>query len=265
MEITGNTRIMGMVGDPIAQITTPNAINPIFEHRGNDVICVPFHIAQGRLRAAWPGFRENRSLVGLGITIPHKKEAAELCDKLGPSAKRMGVVNAIRRENDGSMTGEMFDGVGFIGGLSGQGHSVGGKTVLMIGAGGAAKAVAFALFDADAKSVTIINRTREKGEDLARTINRLCGREFVFTTVAPMGNYEIIVNCSSLGLSEDDPLPLEPALFKRHQLVAEIVAKPLETRFLAAARLAGCVTHAGIHMINHQVRTIADFISSSSN
>ena len=259
--IDGTTRIMGVIGDPIAQIMTPTAINPLFAGMGANIVCVPVHVRAAELGAAWQGFKAIRSLVGFGVTLPHKQAALKLCDSLDPLAERVGAVNLVRREADGSLRGYQFDGKGFVRGLRDRGHDVQGRHCLMVGAGGAAVAIAFALVEQGIASLTIANRTRAKAEELAETLNLAFGR-----TVAAAGNAvpaggQIVVNATSLGLSSDDPLPLDPAAIDETMLVAEVVAKPEITALLAAARDRGATIHSGIHMIHGQVGMIAEHLA----
>lgn len=261
MNITGNTRIMGILGDPIAQISTPNAINPVFRENGADIACVPFFVSRDELHVVWKGLKSLKNLAGLGVTLPHKSQAAILCDRLEGNAKRTGVVNAVLREFDGTMVGEMFDGVSFTGSLIDHGHPVKGTDILMIGAGGVAQAIAFALHDASAASLTILNRTASKADRLASLVNAEVKGRFSSSGFREDFNYDLIINCTSLGLGTLDPLPLDPKFLRPDQVVADVIANPVETNWLKIAKTIGCATHSGIHMIEKQAVLIADFIA----
>lgn len=112
--IGGTTRLMGVIGDPIVQARTPGAINPIFAAMGADIVCVPLHVPAADLATCWAGLKAMPNLVGFGITLPHKQAALALCDSLDPLAERVGAVNLVRREADGSFRGYQFDGAGFL-------------------------------------------------------------------------------------------------------------------------------------------------------
>ena len=257
LAVNGSTKIMGVIGDPIAQVMTPTTINPIFAARGANIVCVPLHISARELDTAWAGLKALRNLIGFGITLPHKQAALALCDSLDPLAKRVGAVNLVRREADGAFRGYQFDGKGFVRGLKAQGHTLSGSHCLMVGAGGAAIAIAFALAEEGAASLTIANRTRTKAEELADAVNRAMGRSFARAGDPRPTPGEIIINATSLGLSVSDPLPIDASLVDETMLVAEVIAKPEVTPLLKAARARGARVHSGIHMIRGQVDLIA--------
>ncbi len=255
--VNGSTKVMGVIGDPIAQVMTPTTINPIFADRKANIVCVPLHIGPHELDTAWAGLKALRNLIGFGITLPHKQAAMALCDSLDPLAERVGAVNLVRREADGSFRGYQFDGKGFVRGLKAQGHVLSGSHCLMVGAGGAAIAIAFALAEEGAASLTIANRTRAKAEELAEAVNRSAGRTFAQAGDPRPATGQIVINATSLGLSPSDALPFDASLVDETMLVAEVIAKPEVTPLLEAARARGARIHSGIHMIRGQVDLIA--------
>lgn len=248
---------MGVIGDPIAQAMTPSAINPIFASLGANIVCVPLHVRAEKLEDAWAGLRTIESLVGFGITLPHKQAALALCDSLDPLASRVGAVNVVRRERDGAFRGYQFDGKGFVRGLKREGHVIAGRDCLMVGAGGAAIAIAFALAEEGAASLVIANRTASKAEELAETVNRDAGRSFARNGAPSPRPGQLVINATSLGLAPTDPLPLPAETIDETMLVAEVIAKPEITQLLEAAAARGARTHSGIHMIRGQVDLIA--------
>jgi shikimate dehydrogenase len=260
--VDGETRIFGSIGDPIAQVKLPSLINPIFAELGENILAVPLHVSADGLASAWQGFRHIRNLIGLAVTLPHKGDAARLCDRLEFSAKRVGVANCIRREPDGSMTGELFDGLGFVGGLTAEGHTVKGREIFMVGAGGAASAIAFALADAGAKRLIIANRTRAKAEALAEQLNTAFSRPFAMVKEADPAGFSIVINSTCLGLDPSDSLPVDVERLSPGTLVAEVIAKPEVSELLEAAAARGCKIHSGIHMVRHQVRETVRFVSN---
>lgn len=255
--VTGTTRVMGVIGDPIAQAKTPATINPIFAARGADIVCVPLHVPARDLATIWAGLKAMPNLIGFGITLPHKQTTPALCDSLDPLAARVGAVNLVRRERDGSFRGYQFDGVGFVGGLESRGIAVAGRDCLMIGAGGAAVAIAFALVEAGIARLTIANRTAEKAEALAATVNAAFGRPIARAGAPSPAEGQMVINATSLGLKASDALPFDPALLRPGMTVAEVIAEPETTALLTAAAARGVETHSGIHMIRGQVGRIA--------
>lgn len=258
VQVDGATRLMGIIGDPIAQARTPQAINPIFASRGANIVCVPFHVPADGLEMVWAGLKAMPNLVGFGVTQPHKQVVPALCDSLDPLAERIGAVNVVRREKDGGFCGYQFDGQGFIRGLQAQGIALKGRNALMVGAGGAAVAIAFALQQAGVARLAVSNRTSEKAETLARAVNDVTGTVFASAGAARPEAGALVINATSLGLQESDPLPLDLETIQPGMTVAEVIAKPEVTRLLRAAERRGAAIHSGIHMITGQVSLIAD-------
>lgn len=261
--IDGHTFVMGMIGDPVTQVRTPQAINPIFADMGAPIVCLPFHVRPGALAAAVAGFRAMENLVGFGVTLPHKQAICALLDSLDPAAAIAGAANVVRREADGSLRGYQFDGAGFLRGLRARGHDPAGRPALLLGAGGAAVAIALALAEAGVARLTIANRTPAKAEALAALIRARTGRADVGAGPARPDPGGIVVNATSLGMAPQDPLPLDPALLGPGMLVAEVVASPETTALLHAAQAQGAETHSGIWMIRNQVDLIAAHLAQS--
>lgn len=258
--IDGATRLMAVIGDPIRQVRTPGAINPIFAAKGANVVCVPLHVPADDLATCWAGLKAMPNLVGFGITLPHKQAALHLCDALDPVARRVGAVNLVRREQGGGFKGYQFDGLGFLRGLAGAGIAVRGRSVLMIGAGGAAVAIAFALAGAGVGEIVIANRTRARAEDLAARVNADLNRPLVRVGAGLPEPGQLVINATSLGLNPEDALPLDPDLLTPGMTLAEVVARPEITPLLQAARARGVQIHSGLHMIQGQVQAIADHV-----
>ncbi|MEX2630161.1 MAG: shikimate dehydrogenase [Tistlia sp.] len=262
--ITGRTLVYGILADPIAQVRTPAVMNRLFAEQGIDAVVVPFHLAATDLGAAWPAFSRLRSLGGLIVTVPHKAAVTALCDEVGTAARLVGAANAVRREADGRLRCEMFDGRGFVGGLAAQGIGPAGKRVLLLGAGGAAAAIAFALAEAGCARVTIANRTAAKAEDLAARVRHAFPDCDAGVGPAEPDGHELVVNGTSLGLRPEDPLPLDAELLRPGMTVAEVVMVPERTALLDAAERRGCRVHLGHHMLDAQVRLLADFLVPAS-
>ena len=258
MAIDGETRLMGVIGDPVAQVRTPQVINPLFATGGANIICVPMRIRAEDLEAAVAGLRGIESVVGFGVTLPHKEPITALCDSLDPAAATVGAANVVRREADGSFRGYQFDGRGFVGGLKAAGLDPSGRDCLVVGAGGAARAIVHALLDTGARCVGVANRTRAKAEALVAAANATNGDSRARVVPAEPAPGQLVVNATSLGLSPGDPLPLDPHLIDATMTVADVIAHPEHTAFLIEAAARGARTHSGIHMITHQVGLIAD-------
>lgn len=257
--ITGTTRLYGIIGDPVAHVRTPMAFNAYFVERRIDAVCLPLHIGRDGLADGWCGLQALRNLDGFIVTAPHKQEAARLCDRLVDDGRHVGVANTVRREPDGSFTGTLLDGRGFVAGLRAHGHEPKGRRIYLAGAGGAGHALAFALADAGAAAITIHNRTRSKAEGLAERVGRAYPGCRIAVGSADASGHDVAVNATSLGLEQNDPLPFDLGTVVSEALVAEVVMMPKVTPLLRAAEAAGHRVHHGTHMLDGQLGEMMSF------
>lgn len=218
-------------------------------------------IVRGDLGVAIAGLRAMQNFAGAVVSMPHKSAIVALLDELTPEAALVGAVNVIRRELDGRLVGTMLDGEGFVGGLRAAGHEVAGKACLLVGAGGAASAVALALAAHGCASLRIVNRTEAKAAALATRVAQAFPA--VPISVGDGGEaYDLAVNATSLGMRPDDELPMSLELVERTALVAECVAAPERTRLLDLAAAKGRRTHTGVPMLTAQMDLILAFLGA---
>ncbi|WP_289151039.1 shikimate dehydrogenase [uncultured Salipiger sp.] len=258
-EITGHTRLYGILADPVAQVKTPQVMAEVFARHGVDGVLVPMQVAPDGLRQVVDGLRRMKNFGGFIATMPHKPAMLGLCDVIEGDGARIGAVNCVRREDDGRMVGAMLDGIGFVTGLRQAGIDPSGRRILLAGAGGAASAIAFALAEAGAEALTILNRTAEKAEDLAARVAAAypsCATRGT-GTAGDVGSYNLIANATSAGLRAGDPLPLPVEALHAGQVVAEAIMEPAETRLLAEARARGATVHPGLPMLRCQIELMA--------
>ncbi len=258
MPISGKTSVYGIIADPIGHVRGPTIFNPLFEKLGMDAVMVPFHVTATSLPRAVAGFRAIESLKGWLVTNPHKFAMFHLCDKVDASGTRLQAVNVVRRNSDdGRLIGGNYDGAGFVNGLRHDGIEPQGKNALMLGAGGAAYAIAFALAEAGVGRLTIANRTRANAETLAATTRKFFPSFQVEVGDAVAGDQDMIVNTTSAGLKPDDPLPLDIHGLKPPTVVVDIIMNPEMTRLLTTAKERGCRIHLGRHMLDSQFPLLA--------
>lgn len=260
--ITGHTDLYGVLADPIAQVRAPEVMNAFFAAQDVDAVVVPMWVATGDLAAVWDGLRRLNNLKGLIVTVPHKAAVLDLCDSIGSAARQVGAANVVRRTADGRMVCDMFDGKGFLGGLKGQDYDPRGRRALLVGAGGAASAIGFALAEAGCAALTIANRTEEKAVQLAaRVADAYPACDVTVGAPEPAG-HDLIVNGTSLGLRSEDPLPVRPEALGPGMMVAEVIMKPETTPLLERAMAAGCAIHQGCYMLDAQIALLADFLGA---
>ncbi|WDM61610.1 shikimate dehydrogenase [Pseudomonas sp. NEEL19] len=255
--ITGRTRIFGIIADPIQQVKTPEEMNALMAACGEDRVLVPLHVNEAFLDNAVGGLRSIHNLDGFIVTVPHKTAMVAHCDSLSVAAQMVGAVNVVRREADGSLHGDILDGVGFVAGLRRSGIEAMGMSVYLCGAGGAAQAIAFALAEAGVSRITIANRTRAKAEELiGRLASTFADLSLGVGSTDPSG-HELVVNATSMGLRESDDYPCDVTRLSPDQVVAEIIMQPERTRLIEAASAKGCRIHLGRPMLQCQIELMA--------
>jgi shikimate dehydrogenase len=236
--------------------------NALLQEKGlfGEYILVPLHASASRLVKVLDGLRHLQNFAGAIVSMPHKSAVVPLLDELSPEARLVGAVNVIRREPDGGLVGATFDGEGFVAGLRSAGHDVCGKTCLLVGAGGAAAAIAVALAKHGCKSLTLSNRTEAKAASLASRVREACPHVQVQVGVNPGGGYDFAINATSLGMKPDDELPLSHEVIKTSTVIAECVIAPEMTPLLEAAQQVGRVIHTGVPMLAAQMNLMLEFM-----
>ena len=262
--VAGTTRVFGVIAHPVDHVRAPMVFNPRFAAVGLPHIMVPINAPPEKLESIINALRAMPNFGGLAVTIPHKIPLAKLCDSLGTAALLTGAVNAVRFD-DGTMHGDNFDGAGFVAGAIDNGYSVAQKAILLIGAGGAARAIAAALVEAKIGKLTIANRSLCKAEDLASLLTSKTG--FANVQAAALadcdgGDADIIINSTSLGLKQGDALPLALDGVSPDTVIADVIMVPAETEWLVAAQKAGLRVHYGRHMLDYQIDLIGKFIGA---
>jgi len=231
--------------------------NAAFEAMGLDYCYIPLEVEPGRIRSAVEALRALR-FRGFNVTIPHKRRIMALMDRLTPEARLIGAVNTVESRH-GRWTGHNTDGRGFLRAFTDEtGESVAGKCVMILGAGGAARAVAFqsAL---EGGTVMIANRSSTRADDLVRDLRRPpvgCPASALPWTEASLAEgarqADIIINATSVGMRPDDPALLPPHVFKPRHIVCDLIYKPSVTLLLKQAQAAGAKTINGLGMLVHQ-------------
>ena len=263
--VDGNSRIFGVIAHPVTHVRAPMVFNPRFASAGLGHIMLPIDAPPASLHDIIRGLRSISNFGGLAVTIPHKLAMAELCDDLGAVARLTGAVNAVRFGTDGLLYGDNFDGAGFVAGCRGNGYEVTGKTVLMLGAGGAARAIATALCEASVGQLTIANRNLANAQRLADLLVTVGG--FANVTAQPLAEtdgagVDMIINSTSLGLRANDALPLALDQVSTGTVIADIIMVPAETKWLQDAARRGFAIHHGRHMLDYQIDLIGRFIGA---
>jgi shikimate dehydrogenase len=246
--LTGHARLAGIIGWPVAHSRSPRLHGFWLERHGIDGVYIPLAIRPEDFAPAVRGLLA-AGFAGANVTIPHKRAAFALCDSVDPSARRAGAVNTLVF-NGGKIEGSNTDGWGFLANLRAHGVDPAAGPALLLGAGGAARAVAAALLG-EGVGVTIANRTPQHAEALAHDLPDLRVVPWESRSDA-LPDHALVVNATSLGMQGHPPLQLDLARAAPGLAVADIVYVPLETPLLAAATARGLRTVEGLGMLLHQ-------------
>lgn len=243
-------------GQPVAGNPTQFMMERAFAHHGLDWRYLTLEVPPEALGDAVRGMRA-MGFRGGNITKPHKVEVIQYLDRLSEAARLMGAVNCINREGR-ELVGENTDGKGFVESLRGVADPA-GKRIVILGAGGAARAIGVELGLAQAADITVVNRTPERGQALAELLSR--DVKISSSYVPWEGDYEVpenadvLINATSIGLFEPEArVPVSTSTLREGLVVADVVFSPPETRLLEAARKRGCIALDGLGMLVNQGR-----------
>jgi len=242
--IKGTTRLYGLVGDPLTTAKSPELLNRLFVEQRADAVCVPFQVEADGLLAFVTGARVMKNLAGVLVTMPHKQRMMAFVDDLHPTARQVGALNVIRCDENGRWVGAIFDGLGCVLGMQWEGNHPANKSVLLIGAGGAGRAIAFAVGSAGARSLAIFDVDERRAEDLVKAVAAATGCH-TRVGVPDAHGYEIVINATPLGMKPDDPMPVDANRLDAGSTVVDIVNSPDPTALCRAARARGCRTQSG--------------------
>lgn len=255
MIITGAAKIAGVMGWPISHSLSPRLHGFWLDQYNIDGAYLPLAVTPERFESAVRALPE-LGFKGANVTVPHKEAAFAAMDKLSETAKRLGAVNTIVIGNDGELHGDNTDGYGFMENLTAGGSrlELKGQTVVVLGAGGAARAIVAALCDAGVSEVRLVNRTRARAEALAEELGGAILPLAKSDISEALNGAALLVNTTSLGMSGHEALNIDLAPLPTNALVTDIVYNPLDTPLLVQARKKGCQTINGIGMLLHQAR-----------
>jgi shikimate dehydrogenase len=264
IRLSGATRLYAIVGDPIAQVRSPEVFSARFAADGVDAVLIPVHVPAARFDAIAPALLALGNLDGVLVTIPFKARIVAYATRLGPAAQCIGAANALRREADGTWSGDMFDGVGFVRGVERKGERVHGRRVALFGAGGAGSAIAYELANAGAQSIAIIDIDAAKAERFAATLSRA----FPACTTAAVARMpegiDMIVNASPVGMQPGDGMPAAIGPIDAGTLVGDVVIVEQPTALIRHALQCGCRVVDGRDMHGGQVDALMQFFASAT-
>jgi shikimate dehydrogenase len=275
--LSGETLVVPILGDPIAQVKSPDGVTRALVARGRDAVVVPMHVLPDDLDTVIRGLGPVRSIAGLIATVPHKFGLAAHCATLTDRAAFLGSVNVARRNPDRTWYGDQVDGAAFVaacranglrmseeptppgGGSSVRTTVLDGARALQVGAGGAGSAIALALLDAGVAELTLHDADPARLDALTGRLRDRFG-DRVTTGPADPAGYGIVANATPMGMREGDPLPVDVARLKPDTFVGDVITKPAVSPLVAAARRIGCGTSTGTDMFAAVSGLIVDFL-----
>jgi len=256
VKITGKTKIVGIFGFPVSHTLSPLIQNVAFQEAGLDFVYVPFQVKSSDLRKATEAIRVF-DIVGVNVTIPHKEGIIDYLDEISEEVKLIGAVNTVVNKG-GKLVGYNTDWMGFLESLREDGVSLKEKKAFLIGAGGAALSLGFALVKEGVKTLFLTNRTYSRAENLARKLKEIKGDETEIKVVEfekkeklVSEGIDILINATSLGMKEKDPPLIDLTGFPSSLYVYDVIYNR-ETELLKEAKKLGMRCQGGLGMLIYQ-------------
>jgi shikimate dehydrogenase len=256
-EIDGKTRVCGLIGNPVEHTLSPVIHNTLAEKRGHNLVYVPFLVQKGQIAEAVAG-AQALNILGLNVTVPYKSEVIACLKEIDPLAEQIGAVNTLVRVS-GGYKGYNTDMEGLYRAMLAENIKIEGEEIILLGAGGAARAVAFLCAAKGAKRVYLLNRTVDKARIVADEVNKAAGREIISPMqlqdhrTIPDGKY-LAIQGTSVGLSpHDDEVVIEdPEFYQKVHTGFDLIYSPWETKFMRLVRETGGQAYNGLKMLLYQ-------------
>lgn len=256
-EIDGKTRVCGLIGNPVEHTLSPVIHNTLAQRMGQDLVYVPFLVEESRVEDAVKGAYA-LNVLGLNVTVPHKSAVLPWVKEIDPLAEKIGAANTLVRCEDG-FRAYNTDMTGLHRAMLSDGIRLEQEKVILLGAGGAARAVAFLCAYTGVEKVYLLNRTVEKAQTVANEVNRSFGRECICPMALdeydriPGGGY-LAIQCTSVGLHPhvDDVVIADEAFYEKLHSGYDLIYKPWETRFMNLVRENGGQAYNGLKMLCYQ-------------
>lgn len=258
MVYNGHTRTCGLIGNPVEHTLSPLLQNYLAEETGTNLVYVPFHVETGKLEDAVKGAYA-LNLLGCNVTVPYKSDVLPYLSDIDGLAERIGAVNTLVRTEDG-YKGYNTDMPGLYSAMLSDGVEVKGRTCVILGAGGVARAVAVMLLDKGAAQVYMLNRTLAKAQAIADEVNGMAGYEFVKAlTMAdydklPEGERFLVIQATNVGMhpNVEDVIIADEAFYQKVEIGYDLIFNPGNTRFMQLTTQAGGRAFNGAKMLVYQ-------------
>lgn len=257
MEINGKTSVCGLIGNPVEHTLSPMIHNTLAGRLGHDMVYVPFLVEEGKVAEAVDG-AEALHLLGLNVTVPYKSEVISSLKEIDALARNIGAVNTLVR-TDGGFKGYNTDMEGLYRAMMSDGVRIDGEQIILLGAGGAARAVAYLCAVKGAEQVYLLNRTFDKAQAVAEEVNRTSGREVIIPMhtedyVTLSGGKYLAIQGTSVGLAPhvEDVVIADDAFYEKIHTGFDLIYSPWETKFMRLTREHGGRAYNGLKMLLYQ-------------
>ena len=258
--ISGYTTLIAHIGWPTGSFKAPMIFNPYFEKKGVDALVVPMGCKGEDYPRFFKSLFQLQNIIGALITMPHKVSTVAMLDEVSTAVQVCGACNAVRKEADGRLVGDMFDGQGFVRGLARKGRTVQGASALIIGSGGVGSAIAVAMADAGVGRLALYDTRPDATEQLSSRLQQFFPTLPINLGCNDPSGFEIVVNATPMGMEPGDPLPIDVGRISPDTMVGEVVMKQEVTPFVLAARERGCITQIGTDMLFEQIPAYLEFL-----
>lgn len=261
--VRGTTRLVAILGTPIAQVKSPENFNTWFADQHQDQVLIPIDMAGQSLEHFIQALRGWNNLDGCVVTVPYKQTLVPLLNNLSERAAALKSVNVIRRQADGQLLGDNVDGEGFLNAARKNGFQPSGASVLVVGAGGVGSAIAYALAAADVARLALSDPSAERTEALASVLRTHFPSLSIESAPTSLAELDLLVNASPVGMGGTGELPLAAELLQSlsaRTWVADVVTSPEITPLLALAQSKGCAIQTGPQMARAQLGNLGAFM-----
>ena len=256
MDISGKTKICGVIGNPIQHTLSPTIQNAAFNHLNLDFIFLAFKVRPAELEMAIQGMR-SLGIHGLNVTMPHKNKVINYLDEIDSTVESLNSANTIVNKK-GRLLGFSTDGIGAVKALQENGVDLSSSKVVLLGAGGAGRAIAFSIAD-KVKDLIVLNRDIKKVKNLELDLKLKFDKNIHYETLSQdsiqknLRSSDLLINATNVGMGPNSKLSIvDPKLLKSDLTVMDIVYNPLETKLLSDAKIVGAKTINGLEMLIYQ-------------
>ena len=259
MQIDGNTELIAHVGYPTRSFKAPLIYNPYFEAAGINAVVVPMACRAGSFERFFRGLFELENVRGALVTMPHKVSVVALLGEASTAVHVSGACNAVKRGEDGRLCGAQFDGEGFVRGAVRKGFEPRGTRCLVVGCGGVGRPIAASLAQAGAAEIALFDVKQQASGELAQRLRSNFPALKVRVGSSDPAGFDLVVNATSLGMKDGDPLPVDVTRLDSRTFVGDVVMRQAVTPFLAAAQARHCRIQVGTDMLFEMIPPYLEF------